>query len=145
MRRCQLQTLERNATFRFSPEANDKSGADPQDNRTTEPFMNADMARCIETCLNCYKTCLSTAMNHCLEAGGKHTAPAHFRLMMACAEICRTSAHFMLINTPHHKHTCRECAEICAQCANDCKTIGDMDECVSACEACAESCRKMAA
>jgi hypothetical protein len=26
--------------------------------------------------------------------------PKHFRLMMACAEICRTSAHFMLLNTP---------------------------------------------
>ena len=31
---------------------------------------------------------------------------------MACAEIRRTSAHFMLIYTPHHKHTCAECAEI---------------------------------
>jgi len=41
----------------------------------------------------------STAMNYCLEMGGKHTEPAHFRLMMACAEMCRTSAHFMLIGT----------------------------------------------
>ena len=107
--------------------------------------MNEQMTRCIETCLSCYKTCLATAMNHCLEAGGKHTEPAHFRLMMACAEICRTSAHFMLINTPHHQHTCRECAEICAECAKDCKRIGGMDECVAVCEACADSCRKMAA
>ena len=44
-------------------------------------------------------------------SGGEHVAPPHFRLMMACAEICRTSAHFMLIGTPHHKHTCGECAE----------------------------------
>jgi hypothetical protein len=65
--------------------------------------------------------------------------------MMACAEICRTSAHFMLINSPHHKHTCGECAEICAECAADCKRIGDMEECVAACEACADSCRRMAA
>jgi hypothetical protein len=109
-----------------------------------ETTMNEEMTRCIDICLACYKTCLSTAMNHCLEVGGKHSEPAHVRLMMACAEMCRTSAHFMLINTPHHKPTCRECAEICAECAADCKRIGNMDECVAACEACATSCKKMA-
>jgi hypothetical protein len=84
-------------------------------------------------------------MNHCIEAGGKHVAPAHFRLMMACAEICRTSAHFMLISGSHHKHICAECAEICSQCAKNCEQIGGMDECVASCKACADSCRKMAA
>lgn len=104
-----------------------------------------DMTRCIELCLSCYRTCLGTAMNHCLEPGGKHVEPKHFRLMMACAEMCRTSAHFMLINTPHHKHTCGECAEICTECAQDCERIGGMDECVAMCRSCAESCRAMAA
>jgi hypothetical protein len=91
------------------------------------------------------QTCLGTAMTHCLEHGGEHVAPPHFRLMMACAEICRTSAHFMLIQSPHHKHTCRECAEICAECAEDCARLPGMDECVKACRACAERCREMAA
>jgi hypothetical protein len=104
-----------------------------------------EMNNCIENCLNCYRTCLGTAMNHCLVAGGKHVEPAHFRLMMACVEICRTSAHFMLLNTPHHKHTCRECAEICAECAEDCERVGGMEDCVAMCRTCAESCRKMAA
>ena len=107
--------------------------------------LTEEMNHCIETCLNCYRTCLGTAMNHCLVAGGKHVEPAHFRLMMACAEICRTSAHFMLINTPHHKHTARECAEICAECAEDCERVGGMEACVAICRACSESCRKMAA
>jgi hypothetical protein len=84
------------------------------------------------------------AMTHCLETGGKHVEPAHFRLMMACAEICRTSAHIMLLNSPHHKHVCRECAEICTECAKDCERIGDMDDCVRACKSCAASCRAMA-
>lgn len=84
-------------------------------------------------------------MTHCLEAGGKHTEPKHFRLLMACAEICRTSGHFMLLNTPHHKHICRECAEICTECARDCERVGEMEECVKACLQCAASCRKMAA
>jgi hypothetical protein len=78
-------------------------------------------------------------MNHCLETGGEHVAPPHFRLMMAC-ERCRTSAHFMLISSPHHKHTCREGAEICTECAKDCERLDWMEDCVAACRACAESC-----
>jgi hypothetical protein len=103
-----------------------------------------EMKACVEECLRCYSVCLSTAMNHCLEMGGEHVKKEHFTLMMACAEICRTSAHFMLLGTPHHKHTCRECAEICTQCADDCERLGDMEECVTACRACADSCRAMA-
>jgi len=103
------------------------------------------MQDCVDACLKCYSVCLGAAMHHCLEAGGEHVAPPHFRLMLACAEICRTSAHFMLIGSPHHPHVCRECAEICDECARDCERLGDMDECVEACRQCAESCRKMAA
>jgi hypothetical protein len=107
--------------------------------------INAEMKGCINECLACYQMCLSTAMGHCLEAGGQHTEPIHFSLMMACAEICRTSAHFMLIGSELHKHTCRICSEICEQCAADCERIGEMKECVDTCRRCAESCRKMAA
>jgi len=102
------------------------------------------MTTCIDDCLTCYRTCLSSAMGHCLTVGGAHVEKRHFTLMMACAEICRTSAHFMLIGTPHHVHSCAECAEICAECADDCERLGDMDECVAACRRCAESCRRMA-
>ena len=66
--------------------------------------LSQEMKSCVGECLRCYQVCLGTAMTHCLETGGKHTEPRHFRLMMACAEICRTSAHFMLLNSPHHKH-----------------------------------------
>ncbi len=90
--------------------------------------------------------CLLLCCNEPLpRTGGEHTEPEHFRLMMACAEMCRTSAHFMLSGTEHHRHTCRECAEICTQCAEDCERIGDMEACVKACRQCAESCRAMAA
>jgi hypothetical protein len=107
--------------------------------------MSPEMQSCIDECLRCYQTCFGTAMTHCLEQGGKHVEPGHFRIMMACAEICKTSAHFMLMNSPHHKHTCRECAEICEECAKSCEQVGDMQECVDQCRRCAESCRKMAA
>ncbi len=102
------------------------------------------MDRCIEECLACYRTCLSSAMGHCLEVGGAHVEKKHFTLMMACAEICRTAAHFMLLGSPHHVHTCAECAEICSECADDCERLGDMEDCVAACRRCAESCRQMA-
>lgn len=107
--------------------------------------MSHDMQACIDQCLRCYQTCLGMASNHCLPAGGKHVEPEHLRLMLACAEICRTSAHFMLIGTTHHKHTCAECADVCEDCARSCEQVGDMQHCVDACRRCAESCRKIAA
>jgi hypothetical protein len=107
--------------------------------------ISVEMQACIDECLRCYQICLGTAMNHCLETGGEHVKPKHFRLIMACAEICRTAAHFMLLRSEHHKHVCAECAEICEQCATDCERLDGMEECVTACRRCAESCRRMAA
>ncbi len=107
--------------------------------------MNSKMQQCIENCLNCHKTCLQMAATHCLEAGGKHVEPAHFRLMMDCAQICQTSADFMLRGSTHHAHVCAECADICEDCAKSCEAVGGMDECVEACRKCAESCRSMSA
>ena len=104
-----------------------------------------EMQQCIRDCQECHKVCLQMAMNHCLEMGGKHTEPQHFRLMVACAEICQTSANMMLIGTDLHKLTCGVCAQICEQCAQDCERVGDMAECVQACRQCAQSCRSMAA
>ena len=106
--------------------------------------MNSEMKQCIDNCLDCYRTCRETAMYHCLEAGGDHVEPRHFRLMINCADICATSADFMLSNSDLHARICAACAEGCEACAKSCEEIGDMDECVRACRACAESCRRMA-
>ena len=103
------------------------------------------MQDCIEKCLDCHAVCLREAMNHCLEAGGKHVEPRHFRLMITCAEICQTSANFMLSGSELHGATCGVCAQVCDACAESCEAVGDMEECVAACRACAESCREMAA
>ncbi|MGV3530852.1 MAG: four-helix bundle copper-binding protein [Chthoniobacteraceae bacterium] len=103
------------------------------------------LEECIKECLNCHHICLEMAMNHCLKLGGKHTEPAHFRLMINCAEICQTSANFMLSGSELHHLTCGVCAEVCRRCADDCERIGDMQECVEACRSCADSCARMAA
>jgi hypothetical protein len=107
--------------------------------------VNQDMETCIDSCLACYRRCLQTAANHCLEAGGEHVAPEHFRLMMACAEICRTAAHTMMIGVPQHTRVCGACAELCAACADSCEGMDGMEDCAATCRRCAESCRKMAA
>ena len=105
---------------------------------------SSEMQQCIDNCMHCHKTCLRMAMNHCLETGGQHTEPPHFRLMISCAEICQTSANMMLIGTELHRLTCDVCAQICEKCAEDCERIGEMEECVKACRKCAESCYSMA-
>lgn len=113
--------------------------------RTIMHTMSQDMENCIQECLSCHRVCLHEAMNHCLELGGKHTEPSHFRLMLNCAEICQTSADFMLSSSQLYKRLCAVCAEVCEACARSCEQLGDMDECVKACRRCAESCKRMAA
>jgi hypothetical protein len=82
-------------------------------------------------------------MTHCLEMGGEHVRPPHFRLMMSCAEICRTMAHLLLIESDQAKALCMICADVCKSCADDCERIGDMDSCVIACRHCADACLTM--
>ena len=110
---------------------------------TTDPQMQS----CVDACNRCHQTCLHEAMNHCLESGGKHIAPDHFRLMMSCAEICQTSANFMLRMSDFHGQTCGVCADVCERCAEDCERFGDdrmMQQCAEVCRSCAASCREMA-
>lgn len=108
------------------------------------PSAGSDMQQCIDDCLACYRTCMQSAMNRCLEAGGRHVAPEHFRLMMNCAEICRTAADFMMSSSPLHARICAACADVCEACGDSCEQLGDMDDCVQACRRCTRSCQQMA-
>src|SRR5688572_31052060 len=107
--------------------------------------LSDEMLRCIELCLDCHKACVQT-IPYCLQQGGHHAEANHIRLMMDCAEICQTSANFMLRGSDLHQHTCAACAEVCERCAADCATMaGDtrMAACAEMCRRCAESCRRM--
>lgn len=109
--------------------------------------MNATLHHCIEECSTCHSTCLNT-LTYCLERGGHHAAAAHVRLLIDCAEICQTSANFMMRGSMLHAEICAVCAEICSQCADDCVRFQDdthMQHCAEACQRCAESCSQMAA
>ena len=105
---------------------------------TTDPKMQA----CVEACNQCYQTCLHEAMNRCLESGGKHVEPDHFRLMMNCAEICQLSTNLMLSSSAFGQQICRVCAEVCDACAKSCERIG-MEDCARVCRECAKRCREM--
>lgn len=108
--------------------------------------MSDRMQECIDRCQTCQDTCLQ-AISHCLEKGGRHAAPEHVRMLMACAEICDTSARFMSFGSTHHPRTCEVCAEVCEACAVDCDRFQDdpvMQACADVCRRCAESCRQMA-
>jgi hypothetical protein len=116
----------------------------PRRNTMTLQKLDKTLRTCIEKCMHCHQVCLQEASRHCLEAGGAHVAPHHYRLMMACAEICRSSAAMMSIGVDEHVHVCAACAEICSACAGSCESIGDMDDCVRACRDCAQACNEMA-
>ncbi len=107
------------------------------------PHLSKEMQQCVDECTSCAQVCLDTAMSTCLETGGKHTEPKHFRLMIACAEVCRSCAAVMLTGVEQHRSVCAACAEICEACAKSCEQIGGMQECVDACRRCAKSCRAM--
>lgn len=99
---------------------------------------------CVEQCLRCHETCLGAAMTECLETGGDHIRPQHFRLIMDCAAICQLAADLMAHKSQFHRQACALCAEICEVCARDCEGLPSMEECTAICRSCAAACRQMA-
>ncbi len=114
----------------------------------TSTQTSTEMQQCVDECMRCHAICLAT-VGHCLELGGKHADPAHIGLLHDCAQICATSADFMLRGSSLHWRTCAVCAEVCRACAEDCDRIAGGDEmmqrCAQECRRCAESCERMAA
>jgi hypothetical protein len=110
--------------------------------------MSSEMQQCITNCLDCHAVCVAT-ITHCLQMGGRHAEASHIRTLQDCAQICATSADFMLRGSPFHSRTCGVCAEVCDACAQECERMaqGDaqMQACADACRRCADSCRRMAA
>ena len=109
--------------------------------------IGGEMRECIQRCTDCHNVCLET-VGHCLQLGGPHAEANHIRLLLDCAQICATSADFMLRGSDLHGRICGVCAEVCERCAEDCERFGDdeqMRRCAEECRRCADSCRRMAA
>ncbi|MGH9626800.1 MAG: four-helix bundle copper-binding protein [Bryobacteraceae bacterium] len=111
-----------------------------------EKQITAEMRECIQNCTECHKICMEMVV-HCLGLGGKHASQEHIRLLLDCAQICQTSADYMLRGSPLHTRTCGICAEVCQMCAEDCERMAGSDrtmrDCVEKCRRCADSCMKM--
>jgi hypothetical protein len=104
------------------------------------------MQECIEECLNCHAVCTMT-LQHCIATGGEHTEVNLIGILLDCAEICQTSANFMLRGSPYHVVTCAACAELCRACEEACRAVNadeQLAHCGEICAACAESCDRMA-
>lgn len=111
------------------------------------PHGSEAIEQCIQACIDCHHACLETVA-YCLTQGGQHAEPGHVELLLDCAQICQTSADFMLRDSEFHGQVCGVCAQVCDRCAMDCEQFGDnaeMQQCAKACRQCAESCRSMAA
>jgi hypothetical protein len=105
---------------------------------------NQGMDDCIQNCQDCHKLCLET-VQHCLTMGGEHAEAEHIQTLLDCAEICETSANFMLRSSALRARACGVCAEACEQCARECARFDDaqMKTCADACRRCATTCRQM--
>jgi hypothetical protein len=104
------------------------------------------MQECLENCQECHAIC-TTTIQHCLSMGGEHAEGSHIRLLLDCAQICQTSADFMLRGSELHSFTCGTCAEVCSRCAKACERIGKndthMQKCAEICRRCSASCHQM--
>lgn len=143
---------------------------DTQSPNTNVLQHKALMQECIENCLRCHRVCME-AFNYSLWLGGRHNESVHLRLLLDCAEICQTSANFMLRGSDLHRETCGACAVVCENCAQDCErytasgvgqgaplsrhsdisqvskenTDDQLKYCAEICRQCAKSCHEMAA
>lgn len=113
---------------------------------TTMTILDPLVQQCVNDCTACSNSCIET-INHCLNMGGKHADPSHIALLFNCAEICRTSADFMLSGSEFSHQICSLCAQVDERCASSCEQFGDdeqMKACASLCRTSAKSCMKMA-
>lgn len=112
---------------------------------TAHAGMSSGIRNCIEACTSCSNVCTET-MHHCLHMGGRHAGAEHVTTLLDCAEICRTSADFLLRTSPLRAATCSVCAAVCRACEESCRGLGgeEMKRCADECARCAESCERMA-
>ncbi len=113
----------------------------------TNTKLSGEMQQCIDNCQSCHTVCLET-ISQCLEMGGRHAEASHIKLLQDCAQICATSADFLVRMSDHHPQVCGVCADICEACAESCDTLSEesgdfMAECAEICRKCAASCREM--
>ena len=108
--------------------------------------INKETQICVDLCQQCHAACLDT-ITHCLNMGGEHANPEHIRLLMDCAQICATSADFMIRDSAYHMDSCGVCAKVCEDCAASCENLGkterELQACMDICRRTSEACYQM--
>src|SRR5262249_16379343 len=110
-----------------------------QQNPSEESVLEVQTENCIQDCLNTHTVCLDRAMS-VLQKGNEFADG--LRTMLDCSELCATTAHFMIRNSPLYGYVCQACADVCTHCAGVCDEIGEND-CADACRASATSCQQL--
>ncbi|MGE4239521.1 four-helix bundle copper-binding protein [Ramlibacter sp.] len=101
---------------------------------------------CLEACDACATACDHCA-GACLQEPDMQMMARCIALDIDCAAICRLAAGYMARDSAFAKHICRQCAEICQACGDECAkhSMDHCRACAEACHRCAQECRGMAA
>lgn len=96
----------------------------------------------IKACMDCHLVCQEVLAYHGDRGGGTQLSSQHIKRLMACIEICQTTANLLTIRAPLTDQLAELCAHICEQCATSCKASGHeaLQRCVAACQVCARAC-----
>lgn len=108
--------------------------------------VTSEEQKCIDDCLQCHAIC-EQLIPYCLDKGGMHAERIHLQKLWLCADICKTTAHFLMWGSDLHRRVCELCCEACLKCADDCDRMKDdklLKVCADTCRTCADSCLKMA-
>lgn len=100
---------------------------------------------CIEACNSCADTCDRCA-TACLQEKDVQMMTRCIALDVDCASICRLAAGYMSRDSDFAKALCRQCADVCQACGDECARHqhDHCQQCAQACHRCADECRRMA-
>lgn len=108
------------------------------------------LARCIDACYDCARTCTSCA-DACLSEDSVAEMRKCIRLDLDCADICTATARVLTRQTeydaPTSKAQIQACIEVCRTCAEECGAHAEHHEhckiCAGDCRRCVEACEEL--
>lgn len=101
----------------------------------------------LEACQECDRLCLAL-VSHCQTKDRQQAGMKQIRLLLDCAEICRTAVGFLPHGSALHLTICNACAVVCLKCAAACEEFASdelMQGCAAACRCSAEACHALVA
>ncbi|HEY1015252.1 MAG TPA: hypothetical protein VGE07_21280 [Herpetosiphonaceae bacterium] len=112
--------------------------------QTIEAAAAAPCQACIDACLDCHAVCMDAALR-CLQADPAADAGL-VRMLLDCAELCRTNAELMRADDDLLEETCMACGILYEHFARECDLLaGDpvLRRCAEAIRACVEACENL--